>query len=72
MSMSIGQTILLKSIASMAKSYFDKNPTEDLKINLTTVQRYITEHYPEFTTRINIESNDVIIILSKNEKNNKR
>lgn len=63
--MSMGQTILLKSISSMAKGYFDKNPTSELKISVTQVKGFIETNYPEFKVDIKVTSDDILLILSK-------
>lgn len=65
MSISLSQTILLKTISSMAKGYFDKSPTAELKISTNDVAQYIQTNYPEFKVEVKKETNDVIIILSK-------
>jgi hypothetical protein len=63
--MSMGQTILLKSVSSMAKGYFEKNPTADLKISVTQVKGYIESNYPEFKVDIKVTADDILLILSK-------
>jgi hypothetical protein len=65
MSMSLGNTILLKTISSMAKSYFEKNPNEELKISTKQVAEYIEQNYQEFKVDIERKESDVLIILKK-------
>jgi len=62
---SMSQTILLKTISSMAKGYFDKNPTAELKISVNTVADYVKSNYPEFKVEVKQDGNDTKLILSK-------